>query len=179
MYQRREYFSSSLMYRQHWLQFTRLKTFSNLYSFIWLICNTILFLFGFHIRQSLSSVFSFDGTPHNIHIEEISVHVLVRGGGPEVSGMFLFLPPWAFFFICLIRHHWLKIQFRLCDLLLIINIQLVTQREFRKTLRNGILWPLPTYEDTKQWTSLPISWRFRGSLINVWNVIAIINLRSI
>lgn len=39
-------------------------------------------------------------TPHNIHIEEILVHVLVQvggGGGPEVSGMFLFLTPGHFF----------------------------------------------------------------------------------
>ena len=178
MYQRREYFNSSLMYRQHWLQFTRLKTFSNLYSFIWLICNTSFF--GFHIRQSLSSVFSFDGhAPQYSHWGNFGACVSAGEGVQKWAGCSFFYPPGRFFYICLIRHHWLKIQFRLCDLLLIINIQLVTQREFRKTLRNGILWPLPTYEDTKQWMSLPISWRFRGSLINVWNVIAIINLRSI
>ena len=135
--------------------------------------------FGFHIRQSLSSVFSFDGhAPQYSHWGNFSACVSAGGGSRSERGV-PFFTPLGVFFICLIRHHWLKIQFRLCDLLLIINIQLVTQREFRKTLRNGILWPLPTYEDTKQWTSLPISWRFRGSLINVWNVIAIINLRSI
>ena len=96
MYQRREYFNSSLMYRQHWLQFTRLKTFSNFYSFIWLICNTSFF--GFHIRQSLSSVFSFDGhAPQYSHWGNFGACVSAGEGGPEVSGMFLFLPPWAFF----------------------------------------------------------------------------------